>query len=99
MERQKQKEETTEETDKLDKDWTAVHSILIHQLKPVATNVKKDDYDKAVKSLIFETKAKPTDRLKTDEELAKYGIFSLEFVLHLRTVCSQFTLCIQTVLF
>jgi nucleolar protein 14 len=71
MERQKQKEETTEETTQLDKDWTAVHGILIHQLKPVAGTVKKDDYDKAVKSLIFDAKAKPTDRLKTDEELAK----------------------------
>ena len=71
MERQKQREETTEETAQLDKDWTAVHGILIHKLKPVAT-AKKDDYDKAVSSLIFEAKAKPTNRLKTDEELAKY---------------------------
>ena len=72
LERQKQKEEATEETTQLDDDWTSIHGLLMPHLRPVVNTKKKDDYDIAVKSLIFEAKAKPTDRLKTDEELAKY---------------------------
>ncbi|KAL5261013.1 hypothetical protein ACHWQZ_G006908 [Mnemiopsis leidyi] len=71
LERQKQKEEATEETTQLDDDWTSIHGLLMPHLRPVVNTKKKDDYDIAVKSLIFEAKAKPTDRLKTDEELAK----------------------------
>lgn len=71
LERQKEREETTEETAQLDKAWTDVWSGLIVTLKPPPSNNIMGEYDKAVKSLIFEAKAKPTDRLKTDEELAK----------------------------
>ena len=71
MERQKLKEEATEETAELDKDWGALKGIMSTKIKPLGRKIV-DDYDSSVKELIFEAKAKPTDRLKTDEEIAKY---------------------------
>ena len=59
-----------EETTGLDNDWKELQGILVHNMPPAPTKAK-DDYDVAVRELIFETKAKPTDRLKTEEELAK----------------------------
>ena len=67
------KEEANEDTAQLDKDWTAIHSLLVPKLKPIVNNAPRDTYDRDVKSLMFEAKAQPTDRLKGDEELAKYG--------------------------
>jgi len=69
-ERQKDKEESTEVTDLLDKDWTALQALMGPSLHP-SRQTERDDYDTTVKELVFEAKAKPTDRMKSEEELAK----------------------------
>jgi len=72
-ERQMAKEETVSLTDKLDKDWKSVKN-LISQKGPHSgetSTSKADDYDIAVRQLAFELKGKATDRLKSEQELAK----------------------------
>ncbi|XP_025095317.1 nucleolar protein 14-like isoform X2 [Pomacea canaliculata] len=66
MERQTEKDNVARQTEELDKEWKA--TVL-----PSRKEDKKivDDYDIAVNMLRFETKGKPSDRLKTEEELAK----------------------------
>ncbi|XP_070256267.1 nucleolar protein 14 [Myotis yumanensis] len=74
-ERQAQREDALELTEKLDRDWREIQSLLArrapqaqsrHQEKP-----QPDAYDRAVRELGFEMKAQPSDRMKTEEELAK----------------------------
>ncbi|XP_033633176.1 nucleolar protein 14-like isoform X2 [Asterias rubens] len=79
-ERQHQKEDMLNLTEKLDEDWKTVAS-LIGSNKILRTSQrdkstpevrpKADDYDIAVRELMFDMKAKATDRLKTPEEIAK----------------------------
>ncbi|XP_053407134.1 nucleolar protein 14-like [Mercenaria mercenaria] len=74
-ERQMEKEETVQMTEELDEQWKSLHS-LISKSKMKGKNeedAKKtaDDYDIAVRSLQFEMKGQATDRLKSEEELAK----------------------------
>uniref|UniRef100_A0A8C5LTP8 NOP14 nucleolar protein n=1 Tax=Leptobrachium leishanense TaxID=445787 RepID=A0A8C5LTP8_9ANUR len=75
-ERQTQKEKTLELTDKLDSDWKAIQTLLAHKTpraerKTEAEKPKPDEYDKIVRELGFEMKAQPSERLKSEEELAK----------------------------
>ena len=42
------------------------------------TAKKSDDYDVLVKSLQFDSKAKPQDKLKTEEELEKERVENLK---------------------
>merc|ERR1712168_941721 len=72
-ERRKTKELAFELTQRLDKEWKDIHLLLTKQSnesKP-APKEKQDDYDKIVKELVFEAKGKPTERLKSAEEIAK----------------------------
>ncbi|CAH3155335.1 unnamed protein product [Porites evermanni] len=72
-ERQMAKEETVNLTDKLDQDWKSLQNLMskqgLHSAEIPATKV--DDYDIAVRQLAFEIKGKATDRLKSEQELAK----------------------------
>ncbi|KAM7449136.1 nucleolar complex protein 14 [Porites harrisoni] len=72
-ERQMAKEETVNLTDKLDQDWKSLRNLMsnkgLHSAEIPAT--KSDDYDIAVRQLAFEIKGKATDRLKSEQELAK----------------------------
>ncbi|XP_051875320.1 nucleolar protein 14 [Pristis pectinata] len=73
-ERQVQRDKAQELTEKLDKDWKEIHSLLAHQgpkTEPVEEKPKAGDYDIIVRELFFDAKAPPSDRLKTKEELAK----------------------------
>ena len=72
-ERQIVKEEAFEITQKLDNELKDIQGLLIKwdNSKPAVREEKPDDYDKNVKSLMFEAKATPTNRLKTEEEIAK----------------------------
>ncbi|KAJ1213882.1 hypothetical protein NDU88_001512 [Pleurodeles waltl] len=76
-ERQNQKENTLEMTEKLDKDWKAIQGLLGHKVpkserkSEAEEKPKADEYDILVRELGFEMKAQPSDRMKTQEELAK----------------------------
>ncbi|XP_043918855.1 nucleolar protein 14 isoform X1 [Protopterus annectens] len=76
-ERQTQREKATELTLKLDNDWKEIQALLAHKTPKSERNnkeeakSKQEDYDIIVRELGFEMKAKPSDRLKTEQELAK----------------------------
>ncbi|KAG8453431.1 hypothetical protein GDO86_000163 [Hymenochirus boettgeri] len=76
QERQSQKEKAMELTEKLDSDWREIQGLLSHKTpkserKKEEEKPKPDEYDKIVRELGFEMKAQPTDRMKSEEELAK----------------------------
>ncbi|CAI5783569.1 Uncharacterized protein PODLI_1B029128 [Podarcis lilfordi] len=75
-ERQTQRENTLELTEKLNSDWKEVQAFLFHKTpKSERQNqeekLKPDEYDMIVRELGFEMKAQPSGRMKTEEELAK----------------------------
>ncbi|XP_071982274.1 nucleolar protein 14 [Engystomops pustulosus] len=75
-ERQNQKEKTHELTEKLDNDWKAIQGLLSHKVpkserKAEPEKPKPDDYDMTVRQLVFDMKAKPSDKMKSEEEIAK----------------------------
>ncbi|NXC82811.1 NOP14 protein, partial [Cercotrichas coryphoeus] len=77
QERQTRRESALELTEKLDKDWKEIQALIAR--KPPKSErkdkeeekPKPDEYDMIVRELGFEMKAKPSERLKTEEELAK----------------------------
>ncbi|XP_038064843.1 nucleolar protein 14-like isoform X2 [Patiria miniata] len=72
--RQHQKEDLVNLTEKLDKDWSAVSGLIFCSKRDKSTpkdRPKADDYDIAVRELMFDVKAKATDRMKTPEEIAR----------------------------
>uniref|UniRef100_A0A5F9CJ22 NOP14 nucleolar protein n=1 Tax=Oryctolagus cuniculus TaxID=9986 RepID=A0A5F9CJ22_RABIT len=75
-ERQAQREDALELTEKLDQDWKEIQTLLSHR-KPKAEarerkeTPKPDAYDMVVRELGFEMKAQPSNRMKTEEELAR----------------------------
>ncbi|KAK7142988.1 hypothetical protein R3I93_014214 [Phoxinus phoxinus] len=75
-ERQTQKEEAQELTEKLDQDWRSIQNLLAHKT-PRAERKDEDDkprmeeYDVMVRELGFEMKAQPSEKLKSSEELAR----------------------------
>ncbi|XP_027747193.1 nucleolar protein 14 [Empidonax traillii] len=77
QERQTRRESALELTEKLDNDWKEIQTLMAH--KPPKSErkdkevekPKPDEYDMIVRELGFEMKAKPSERMKTEEELAK----------------------------
>ncbi|XP_042726645.1 nucleolar protein 14 [Lagopus leucura] len=77
QERQSRRETALELTEKLDNDWKEIQTLMVR--KPPkserkdkeAEKPKPDEYDMIVRELGFEMKAKPSERMKTEEELAK----------------------------
>ncbi|XP_009864225.1 PREDICTED: nucleolar protein 14 [Apaloderma vittatum] len=77
QERQTRRESALELTEKLDNDWKEIQTLIAR--KPPKSErkdkevekPKPDEYDMIVRELGFEMKAKPSERLKTEEELAK----------------------------
>ncbi|XP_027568580.1 nucleolar protein 14 [Pipra filicauda] len=77
QERQTRRESTLELTEKLDNDWKEIQTLMAR--KPPKSErkdkevekPKPDEYDMIVRELGFEMKAKPSERMKTEEELAK----------------------------
>lgn len=75
-ERQTQKEEAQELTEKLDQEWKSIQNLLSHKT-PKAERTdetdkpKLDQYDVVVRELGFEMKAQPSEKLKSAEELAR----------------------------
>ncbi|XP_066501929.1 nucleolar protein 14 [Hoplias malabaricus] len=75
-ERQNQKEEAQELTEKLDQEWKSIQNLMAHKTpkadrKEEPVKPKLDDYDMMVRELGFEMKAQPSEKLKTPEELAR----------------------------
>lgn len=74
-EQQREKEKQVDETEKLDTDWKDLQPLMAAFKRkpddppPVKTPV--DDYDRAVRELKFESRGKPSDRLKSQEEIMK----------------------------
>ncbi|XP_009070648.1 PREDICTED: nucleolar protein 14 [Acanthisitta chloris] len=77
QERQTQRESALELTAKLDKDWKEIQSLIVcktpksEKKDKEVEKPKPDEYDMIVRELGFEMKAKPSERMKTEEELAK----------------------------
>ncbi|XP_012724420.2 nucleolar protein 14 [Fundulus heteroclitus] len=76
-ERQVQKEEAQELTEKLDQDWKSIQALMVkktpkaeHEDKP-EEKPKPEEYDMMVRELGFEMKAQPSEKMKTPEELAR----------------------------
>ncbi|XP_012695764.2 nucleolar protein 14 [Clupea harengus] len=75
-ERQTQKEESHVLTEKLDQEWKSIQGLLSHkgsraQSQDQTEKPKLDDYDMMVRELGFEMKAQPSEKLKSEEELAR----------------------------
>ncbi|XP_062867810.1 nucleolar protein 14 [Trichomycterus rosablanca] len=75
-ERQTQKDETQELTEKLDQEWKSIQNLLAHKTpkgerKEEEQKPKLDEYDIVVRELGFEMKAQPSEKLKTPEEIAR----------------------------
>lgn len=72
-EKQKLKEETLELTEKLDTEWKDLLPLVnkAKSLNDLADNVKADEYDKVMRQLKFEARGTPSDRLKSEDEIAK----------------------------
>ncbi|XP_077136163.1 nucleolar protein 14 [Ranitomeya variabilis] len=75
-ERQSQREKALELTEKLDSDWKAIQGLLSHKVPKSERKVetekpKADDYDVMVRQLVFDMKAKPSDKMKSEEDIAK----------------------------
>ncbi|XP_024907590.1 nucleolar protein 14 isoform X2 [Pteropus alecto] len=74
-ERQARREDALELTEKLDQDWREIRALLARRApKPGNREQEKptpDAYDVMVRELGFEMKAQPSNRMKTEEELAK----------------------------
>lgn len=86
-ERQRNKEETLEATEKLDEDWKILGQITtaIGEESPtVQKKLKENDYDVVIRQLKFEPHAQASQRLKTDEEVAKEDKDKLEKLEHER---------------
>lgn len=74
-EKQKVKEATVELTEKLDTEWKDLVQLVSKKSKADVEKTeekpKLEDYDKLVRELRFEARGTVSDRLKTEEELAK----------------------------
>lgn len=75
-ERQSQREKAMELTEKLDNDWKTIQGLLSHKTPKSERKVepekpKPDEYDMMVRQLVFDMKAKPSDKMKSEEEIAK----------------------------
>ncbi|XP_046609585.1 nucleolar protein 14 [Neodiprion virginianus] len=73
-EKQKVREQTLDLTDKLDSEWKDLLPIVNASKKRVEEPYEKtkvDDYDIALRELKFEARGTPSDRLKSEEEIAK----------------------------
>ncbi|CAN0108291.1 unnamed protein product [Bubo scandiacus] len=77
QERQNRRESALELTEKLDNDWKEIQTLIARKAPKSERKDKEvekpkpDEYDMIVRELGFEMKAKPSERMKTEEELAK----------------------------
>ncbi|XP_046747875.1 nucleolar protein 14 [Diprion similis] len=82
-EKQKVREQTLDLTDKLDSEWKDLLPIVNASKKCAEVPYEKtkvDDYDIALRELKFEARGTPSDRLKSEEEIAKEEKEKLEML-------------------
>ncbi len=77
-ERQRVRDENETIRKQLDADLDDVRALILSSQQNTTVLPEKDDYDVMVKSLAQERRAQPTDRLKTDNELAQHQKEELE---------------------
>ncbi|CAH0696996.1 unnamed protein product [Spodoptera exigua] len=79
-EKQKEKEQTLDLTEKLDTEWKDLQPVVFKKMKTEESAIEKllsqaekksMDYDKMMRELKFEKRGTPSDGLKTDEKQAK----------------------------
>ncbi|XP_064601110.1 nucleolar protein 14-like [Liolophura sinensis] len=81
QERQTERDQAVEMTEKLDQQWKELQALVTGSKKggKVEEPARQvDDYDIAVRELKFEIKGTPSDRLKTEEELAQEEVERLQ---------------------
>nr|CAD7403178.1 unnamed protein product [Timema poppensis] len=74
VEKQRAREQTLDLTEKLDTDWKDLLPIVSaskKSSKDTQESFKPDPYDTVMRELKFEARGKPSDRLKTEDEIAK----------------------------
>lgn len=77
-EKQRENDEVYEMTQKLDKNWQSLVSVVGDHMKGDTQRPQLDDYDKVMREMIFERRGKPADKLKSEAELARSEIQKLE---------------------
>lgn len=79
-EKQKEKEQTLDLTEKLDSEWKDLQPVVFKKMKTEESAIEKllsqaekknMDYDKMMRELKFEKRGTPSDGLKSDEKQAK----------------------------
>ncbi|KAJ3111537.1 nucleolar complex protein 14 [Phlyctochytrium bullatum] len=70
FERQQQNEDNRKLTEEVDADLDMIRNILGGMRDDAASKPAADDYDKHVKEMISEIRSKPSNRTKSEEELA-----------------------------
>ncbi|KAF5303825.1 hypothetical protein FQA39_LY09810 [Lamprigera yunnana] len=75
-EKQMAKDKTLELTEKLDEEWRDLIPLVNKTVKQFEDRIvpekrQVDDYDKVVRELRFEARGQPTERLKTEDEIAR----------------------------
>lgn len=87
-ERQRNKEETLEATEKLDEEWKTLGQITTSaggdSVDETANKTKEDGYDIVMRQLKFEPQGQASQRIKTDQEVAKEDKEKLEKLEHER---------------
>ncbi|KAF6023614.1 NOP14 [Bugula neritina] len=80
QERQSEKEEVGQMTDMLDDQWRQLHNVVTSNKRKNDEEepTEKDDFDLAVNELRLESTGNPSDRLKTESEMAKIEKEKLE---------------------
>nr|CAD7454804.1 unnamed protein product [Timema tahoe] len=74
VEKQRAREQTLDLTEKLDTDWKDLLPIVSaskKSSKDTQESLKPDPYDTVMRELKFEARGKPSDRLRTEDEIAK----------------------------
>ncbi|KAK0092627.1 hypothetical protein PV326_001004 [Microctonus aethiopoides] len=73
-EQQNIRDQTIELTKKLDSEWRDLAPLMASTIPKIDKSIEKpkaDDYDIAVRQLQFERRGKPSDRLKSEEDIMK----------------------------
>lgn len=74
----REKEEVAELTHRLDDNWRSLIPLMAKMSKEDEVKPKPDDYDRALREMIFEPRGAVTDKLKSEVEIVKVEKEKLE---------------------
>lgn len=82
----KEHEEMLDLTNKLDTDWKSLISVMkkMERTEDLEQKKEPDDYDRLVKEMIFSPRGEPTEKLKSEEDIARSEREKLEKLENLR---------------